>query len=287
MAYTFNPLSGKFDYYNSSSASVTYATKATILASTATQNKLAFATDEYKLYLGDGTDWREVDLPLRVSGDSYGAEQESGLNGFHPDYITKKLIANCYLGDNADTIEGGLRLYGTNIQAYLDGAWASVVTGFVFREDSTGGEELEHDPNVSGYYYGVATGNSDQIASNGFPFTQQYSTPLGANGVRHKVGGGANQGKNKLYLNEFAVAVEPRSDLTEAQIITGNPTMPLYDKELVQASDTQHLFVVEETATPEWVARPVQTLDMALVDLNDGNIISDLSTGSLVYQLMA
>jgi predicted ABC-type sugar transport system permease subunit len=58
-----------------------------------------------------------------------------------------------------------------------------------------------------------------------------------------------------------------------------NATYAMAQGELAVASDTQQLFIGNSSLR----FAPVQTLDMAVVDMSDGNTVTDLSDGSIVF----
>lgn len=168
---------------------VTVGTLATILATTPTVTTLAFASDTSEFYLFDGSVWKVAPLELStrsVTPDMGAYTQTNGqgisdLQGYYDTAITDKLLHNCAIKGNANTVEGSVRTTTTGyFQIYLNARWNTVVINFVFREDSTGAYELEHQPVGFNLYYELITGNSDLLGVDGKPMVQQYSADIGA-----------------------------------------------------------------------------------------------------------
>lgn len=131
----------------------------------------------------------ELQQDLHISGDftnynkdlpDIGVEQTSDKRGYGLDYVTDKLISNCTIGSNSDEVEGSIRTNSGYYQIYLNGVWNDIVINFRFREDSSGGYELEHKPVELELWYEVMSGNSDIIGIDGKPIFQQYTTNMGA-----------------------------------------------------------------------------------------------------------
>ena len=73
---------------------------------------------------------------------------------------------------------------------YLNSVWNDVVINFVFREDSTGAYELEHQPIGLVLYYEIMSGNSDLIGIDGRPMLQQYGASMDAYQMDLQIDGG-------------------------------------------------------------------------------------------------
>lgn len=168
---------------------VTVAILATILATTPTVTTLAYASDTSEFYFFDGSAWKVAPLELstRSATPDMGAYTQtdgqgiSDLQGYYDTVITDKLLTNCAIKGNANTTEGSVRTTTTGaFQIYLNARWNTVVINFVFREDSTGAYELEHQPVGFNLYYEVMSGNSDNLGIDGKPLVQQYSADMGA-----------------------------------------------------------------------------------------------------------
>ena len=104
-------------------------------------------------------------------------EQQSDLRGLHSEYITDKLIANCRIGSNANTNEGGVKVADSTFSVYLSG-WQAVVTGLLLQEGDDG--ELEHKPAGGSYWLDANSGNSNDLGIDGKPIVQQHITSMGA-----------------------------------------------------------------------------------------------------------
>jgi hypothetical protein len=199
MSLKFNIFTGKFDVVKGSDAYDSrffiVDTKATILASTPTNAKIGLATDTDEMYLYDTNDdeWKVASLELKAEGANpdMGYTQENDKLGYHSDAITDKVLSWVKLGSGAEDEEGALRQVDGIFQIYLNGAWNDVVINFVFREDSSGGYELEHQPVGFEWYYEVMSGNSgDYFDLNGLPVVQQYTTSMGCYQPKLQIDGG-------------------------------------------------------------------------------------------------
>lgn len=119
-----------------------------------------------------------------------GSLQNSPKSGITSDYIVDKRIAHSTIGSNDNTIQGGIRTYLGSLQVYLSGAWATVVTGFIFVESTTAGYALEHKPVGFTNYIIIMNGNSEVLGLNGLPITQGYKTSMGAYTPPQTIDGG-------------------------------------------------------------------------------------------------
>lgn len=160
-----------------------------ILALTPTGNQLAYASDTSEFYLYTGSVWKVAPLELSTRSatpdmGAYTQTQGQGISdpqGYYDTAITDKLLHNCAIKSNGDAIEGSVRTTTTGyFQIYLNARWNTVVINFVFREDSTGTHELEHQPVGFNFYYEIMSGNSDALGIDGKPIIQQYSADMGA-----------------------------------------------------------------------------------------------------------
>jgi len=84
-------------------------------------------------------------------------------------------------GSNGTPVSGSIRQTVNTLQAYLNGVWNTIVTGFRFREDSGAGYVLEHQPVGFNDWLELDTGNSiENRGLNGLPIVQQYLVSPGA-----------------------------------------------------------------------------------------------------------
>jgi hypothetical protein len=121
-----------------------------------------------------------------------GLNQNSDLRGYGLEYITDKTLNNVVIGSNGATSSGGLKVTtGGVLQVYLSGGWQTVVSNFIFREDSSYGYTLEHAPIGFTNYIEVMTGQSlNNLGLNGLPITNAYKTSQGAFPLTGVIGGG-------------------------------------------------------------------------------------------------
>lgn len=172
----------------------TIDSRADLLASTPDNPVLALATDTLEMFLWDGSAWYVAPLELiqQANAIDMGLTPPMVTNdraGYSADYITDKTIYNSAIGGNSNTDEGSVRTSSGVLQAYLNGTWADVVTGFRFREDSAGYYELEHKPVGFTWWLEVMSGNSDDLGLNGLPLAQQYRVSMGAYPVHEQIVG--------------------------------------------------------------------------------------------------
>jgi hypothetical protein len=141
------------------------------------------ATDVNRLYFWDGVEWHEgpIAFTATIANPDIGAEQDSSLQGYGPDYVDSKVLTRVKFGDAANDEAGAVRYNATDLsfQVYSAGVWNDVVIGFRFREDDDE-YELEHRPIGFDLWYEVMSGNSDILGIDGRPLIQQYSSSMGA-----------------------------------------------------------------------------------------------------------
>ena len=176
------------------SSSLTVETRANILALTPTATGYAFSSDTNEAFLWDGSAWWVAPLELNEQPNAI----DMGLlppmvtndrSGYTAEYITDKIIYNSLILGSAVDEEGSVRTVSGAMQVYLNGTWNHVVTGFRFREDDTGGYQLEHKPIGFTWWVEVANGNSDELGLNGLPLAQGYAVSMGAYPVHEQIVG--------------------------------------------------------------------------------------------------
>ena len=167
---------------------LTIDTKANILASSAATAALAFATDTEKFYLADGSDWRVLDIPMLESGYDMGYESDSPRTGYHPDWITDKILYNVALGGSARTTNGGLRIDVSNtpdtLEVYLREDWQTIIYDL-----TTEFGDFRHTPLTEPIY--VWRGDSVTVGLNGRPIVSEYTTSMGAYPPPRAIDGGS------------------------------------------------------------------------------------------------
>ena len=169
-------------------------TQANILASTPTVDVIARATDTEEVFLWDAskTQWYQFSNYFDERGTSpdIGLLQDSNRRGYGGDYVVDKTLNNVRFGGTSQELEGAPRVNAGVFQIYLNGTWQDIVTNFRFREDPTGGYELEHKPIGFTKWIEVRSGNSNDLDPNGRPLIQSYKTSMGAYQVPTIMNGG-------------------------------------------------------------------------------------------------
>ena len=157
-------------------------TRANILATTPTSNAIAYATDEARFYVFDGSSWKEsaIQFSTQTSSPNMGKEQGESRQGYGEDYISDKTLNYVEIGSGANSTEGAIRQVDGTFQIYLNSTWNDIVINFRFREDSNGSYEIEHKPIGFNYWYEISTGNSDLTGIDGKPLIRQYGADMGA-----------------------------------------------------------------------------------------------------------
>lgn len=177
---------------------LTVDTRTNILALSPASAQWAFCSDTREVALWNGSAWyfAPLELDIELAPPDMGAYNPDGLGvsdrqGYYSDKITDKILHHMVVGHNDRTESGAIRVSGSELQVYLAGAWAAIVTGFRFLQDSTNqAGELEYKPNGYSSYYGVADGNGNELAFNGLPIVQQYKASMGVYAAKVVISGG-------------------------------------------------------------------------------------------------
>lgn len=165
-------------------------TRANILAFPATSGRIAFATDTGKFYIADGSVWKEGEIRMRTDAQApdMGYEAESAKGGYGADYVTDKRLANCLIGGNARTVNGGIRIDSTQdpdtFEMYLRSVWQTILYDLTYEND-----EFEHTPLSE--MIDVWSGNSNLLGLNGLAIIQEYRVSMGAMPVPRTLDGGS------------------------------------------------------------------------------------------------
>lgn len=169
-------------------SSVTHDTRENIFAiASPTNGDLAYATDYKQLYYYDDG-WQEADTIFteRAGAVDAGVVQDSSPTGYGRDYISSKHIANCKIGSNRNTDEGGIRrvfsssLQRNLFQIYLSGGWQTILTGVNIQTDDEENPVDIEFTDFAPWVLSLITGNSDLLSLNGFPTVQNMKTDAGA-----------------------------------------------------------------------------------------------------------
>lgn len=192
MSFTFNPFTGNLDNTGltlgvaDNRYPVLVDSREDLEAIDPAVNRVAFSSDYQYIYIYTDGYWYQGTSPFTkidtsVEGNpDMGVEQNSSPIGVYKDMTTWHALANCWVVEGSGyEREGVIRKYNGEFQIYLNSQWNSIVINFRFREDSTGGYELEHNPVGLDYWYQVATGNSDELGLDGKPMFIQYDCDMG------------------------------------------------------------------------------------------------------------
>lgn len=110
-----------------------------------------------------------------------GYLQNSNRAGYYPEKISNKDLKNVTIKGSYREERGSVRTTKSNeYQIYLGDEWKTIVTGFRFRENASGGYALEHKPVGFETWIAVHTGNSVNVGLNGKPMVQAYQVSMGA-----------------------------------------------------------------------------------------------------------
>jgi len=173
-------------------------TRANIEALSTTSTVLGFTTDTSEMLIWQGGTLYYHPLKLLTrpgTGVDMGYTQDNSLIGIDTDWVSQKTLSDCYIGSNVDTTNASatripLRASGSTLQIYVNGTWNTIVSNFVFRENSSYGYALEHLPVGFTRYIEVMTGNSiNDLGLNGLPLTHSYTNDMGAYPAGDWIGG--------------------------------------------------------------------------------------------------
>ena len=110
----FNPLSGKFDFTETptASSSLIIDTERNILTSTPADPSVALSSDTNEYYAYDGTNWFKASLKFNTdtSAPDIGFTQDNDRNGYANEYIDSKRFTNLAIGQfNEQPYEGAIK----------------------------------------------------------------------------------------------------------------------------------------------------------------------------------
>lgn len=200
MGVTFDKLLGKVLLHNhvssditDLSAGLTVDTRENIFALSPSSGDMAYSSDTEQFFVYDGTDWQEcgVVFKVRSSATDAGAVQDSSPIGVNIDVIHEKTLTLCKIGKNGTSSLGGLRINPTTevLQVYQGGEWGDVVSGVVFRENSSGRLLAEHLPDGFPFYVNLMDGDSEESDKNEVPFYMGYESTAGSVQEPYLIGG--------------------------------------------------------------------------------------------------
>ena len=145
--------------------------------------------------IADGAAWWELSayLAKHLPAPSMGSEQQSNRQGYAPDYVSDKVLANCAFGSNAILRDGAMRFNPDTgeLQLYRGGAWAPLVSNFRFKETAQAFYALEQKPVGFTSWIEVFTGNGEALGLNGMPLIQGYRAAMGAFPAQPMIAGGS------------------------------------------------------------------------------------------------
>jgi hypothetical protein len=121
-----------------------------------------------------------TDIGIDSKADTKHSTMDVNIIGLGTDYISDKYIFNSTLGDNSNSLPGGIKYDSTTngIFIYKNGAWRQLLDGIKIKSDER--DELEYLPEGKSYYIDVHTGDSDAADMAGTSIIQEYHTNIGA-----------------------------------------------------------------------------------------------------------
>jgi hypothetical protein len=121
-----------------------------------------------------------TDIGIDSKADTKHSTMDVNIIGLGTDYISDKYIFNSTLGDNSNSLPGGIKYDSTSngIFIYKNGAWRQILDGIKIKSDER--DELEYLPDGKSYYIDVHTGDSDEADVSGTSIIQEYHTNIGA-----------------------------------------------------------------------------------------------------------
>ena len=121
-----------------------------------------------------------TDIGIDSKADTKHSTMDANIIGLGTDYISDKYIFNSTLGDNSNSLPGGIKYDSTTngIFIYKNGAWRQLLDGIKIKSDER--DELEYLPDGKSYYIDVHTGDSDEADVSGTSIIQEYHTNIGA-----------------------------------------------------------------------------------------------------------
>jgi hypothetical protein len=121
-----------------------------------------------------------TDIGIDSKADTKHSTMDANIIGLGTDYISDKYIFNSTLGDNSNSLPGGIKYDSTTngIFIYKNGAWRQLLDGIKIKSDER--DELEYLPEGKSYYIDVHTGDSDEVDMAGTSIIQEYHTNIGA-----------------------------------------------------------------------------------------------------------
>ena len=178
----FNPLSGKFDFTETptASSSLIIDTKRNILTSTPADPSVALASDTKEYYAYDGTNWNKASLKFNTDSPApdMGYKQDNDKNGYANEYIDSKRFTNLAIGQfNEQPYEGAVRYdlskSPPTFELFARGVWNKIFYDFQMINN-----KLEHIPKT--YTINVNSGSSNEKGLNGTSYIRGYSVDMGA-----------------------------------------------------------------------------------------------------------
>lgn len=175
MSYKFNPFTAKFDLVKPVAGNTTEVQY---------NDEGAFAADSEFIWNNTTKELKATNIIITNNFKNYnpdltdmGLEKTSDLRGYANDYITDKSIANCNIGYNVLTVNGGFRVDSTQdpdkIEIYLEDAWRVLLYDTIVDYG-----DLRHTPIDNQIY--VWRGDSVLLGLNGRPTVQEYDVSMGA-----------------------------------------------------------------------------------------------------------
>jgi len=146
MSFKFNPLSGNLDYYTetdiSGKADFLVDTRTNIFAESPDAGTIAFATDNSRFYMYDGSGWHGARLNFGTpeTRHTIGPMEYEDDSGYGETNLANKLLHNVVVtsfDEDAFVVKNGAIRYSDGfLQIYVEGSWLNVypLTSFEFED---------------------------------------------------------------------------------------------------------------------------------------------------------
>lgn len=169
-------------------------TESDILELTPLGKAVALATDTFKYFFFDGTNWNESSAYYAQTNDNpnIGAEQDHNVNDVGTDFINNKKLSNVRVGGYNRDLDSGYQSVGAldvrydsttgdhemSLWSTLTQSWRKILSGIFIRNDEEENTLISTD--YPRYNINVYTGNSIELDFEGSPMVQWGEISMGA-----------------------------------------------------------------------------------------------------------
>jgi hypothetical protein len=161
---------------------ITTDTKDNIIASTPTDDTIAFATDAFRFYVWINTDASWYESPINYAantGPDIGYKKDSSKAGYGLDHITNKTLHNIRILGNSLSETGAIAT-DTTVAPVLLTYYANGKLNTIFYDFTVADGDLRHTPFDADEQIQVWKGDSVAVGLNGQPIVSEYSRDMGA-----------------------------------------------------------------------------------------------------------